>query len=46
VRADARAGRMGRFVSRFTLLDEGRDNAVVASGAAVFRAVDCSRSDR
>jgi len=37
VRADARAGQGGRLVSRMTLHDEGRDNALVASGAAVFR---------
>jgi hypothetical protein len=43
VRADARVGRMGRVVARLTLLDEGRDDAVVASGAAVFRAVHSSQ---
>jgi hypothetical protein len=38
VRAEARAGHGGRIVTRMTLADEGRDNAIVASGAAVFRA--------
>ncbi len=38
VRADARAGQTGRIVTRITLVDEGRDDAIVASGAAVFRA--------
>jgi hypothetical protein len=37
VRADARAGHAGRIVARMTLVDEGRDDAIVASGAAVFR---------
>jgi hypothetical protein len=37
VRADASAGQGGRVVSRMVLVDEGHGNAVVASGAAVFR---------
>ena len=36
VRAEASAGRSHRVVVRLTLLDEGADSAVVASGAAVF----------
>jgi hypothetical protein len=38
VLADAHTGRGGRVVVRLTLLDEGRDRAVVAAGAATFRA--------
>jgi hypothetical protein len=36
VRTDGWAGPEGRVVVRFTLVDEGRDDAVVAAGAAVF----------
>jgi hypothetical protein len=39
VRADAHVGQRARVVCRMTLLDEGRQDNVVASGAAVFRAV-------
>ena len=37
VQADASAGRDGRVMARMTLVDEGRDGAVVAAGAGVFR---------
>ncbi|MCW2914455.1 MAG: hypothetical protein JWN52_2523 [Actinomycetia bacterium] len=37
VLADGWAGPSGRVVVRFTLIDEGRDGAVVAAGAAAFR---------
>jgi hypothetical protein len=37
VQADAVAGRDGRVMARLTLVDEGRDGAVVAAGAGVFR---------
>jgi len=37
VLADGWAGPAGRVVVRFTLIDEGRDGAVVAAGAATFR---------
>jgi hypothetical protein len=36
VLADASAGRGGRVVVRLTLVDEGRDGAVVAAGTAAF----------
>ncbi|MDT5337419.1 MAG: hypothetical protein QOD90_2924 [Mycobacterium sp.] len=36
VRTDGWAGLGGRVVVRFTLVDEGRDNAVIAAGAATF----------
>jgi hypothetical protein len=36
VRTDGWAGPGGRVVVRFTLVDEGRDDAVIASGAATF----------
>jgi hypothetical protein len=36
VRADGWAGRDGRAAVRFTLVDEGRDDVVVAAGAATF----------
>ena len=39
VRADVQGGRQGRLVARLTLVDEGRDDAVVAAGAAAFRVV-------
>jgi hypothetical protein len=38
VSADSSAGRTGRVITRLTLVDEGRDGAVVAVGAAGFRA--------
>jgi hypothetical protein len=38
VLTDGSAGPGGRVVVRFTLVDEGRDGAVVAAGAAAFRA--------
>jgi acyl-coenzyme A thioesterase PaaI-like protein len=37
VRADGWAGQGGRVAVRFTLVDEGRDGAVVAAGAATYR---------
>jgi hypothetical protein len=37
VQADASVGRAGRVMARLTLVDEGRDGAVVAAGAGVFR---------
>jgi len=37
VRADAWSGVAGRFLARFTLVDEGQSEAVVASGTATFR---------
>jgi hypothetical protein len=37
VLTDGWAGPGGRVVVRFTLIDEGRDGAVVAAGAAAFR---------
>jgi hypothetical protein len=36
VRTDGWAGPGGRVVVRFTLVDEGRDGAVIAAGAATF----------
>jgi hypothetical protein len=36
VRTDGWAGPGGRVVVRFTLVDEGRDDAVIAAGAATF----------
>jgi hypothetical protein len=36
---DGWAGQSGRIATRFTLVDEGRDGAVVAAGAAAFREV-------
>ena len=36
VRTDGWAGPEGRVMVRFTLVDEGRDDAVIASGAAAF----------
>jgi hypothetical protein len=36
VRTDGWAGLGGRVVVRFTLVDEGRDDAVIAAGAATF----------
>jgi hypothetical protein len=38
VLTDGSAGPGGRVVVRFTLIDEGRDRAVVAAGVAAFRA--------
>jgi hypothetical protein len=38
VRAEAQAGRHARVLVRMTLVDEGSHEAIVASGAAVFRA--------
>jgi hypothetical protein len=38
VSADSNVGRTGRVVTRLTLVDEGRDDAIVAVGAAGFRA--------
>jgi hypothetical protein len=40
VRAEAWRGPADRFLTRFTLHDEGSDDAVVASGAAAFRTTD------
>ena len=37
VRADAWCGPAGRLLARFTLVDEGQSEAVVASGTATFR---------
>jgi hypothetical protein len=37
VRADAWRGEAGRLLARFTLVDEGQSEAVVASGTATFR---------
>ncbi|MDT5186623.1 MAG: hypothetical protein QOI29_4781, partial [Mycobacterium sp.] len=36
VRTDGWAGPEGRVMVRFTLVDEGRDDIVIASGAAAF----------
>ena len=38
VQADGNLGTAGRVVVRLLLLDEGRDDAVVTAGVAVFRA--------
>jgi hypothetical protein len=43
VRASAWAGPGGRFLSRFTLLDEGNEDAVVAIGSAAFRVAEPDR---
>jgi hypothetical protein len=40
VRAEAWRGSVGRLLTRFTLLDEGNEGAVVATGAAAFRAAE------
>jgi len=38
--AEAWSGPDGRLLARFTLIDEGNENAVVASGVATFRGSD------
>jgi hypothetical protein len=37
VSAEARSGVEGRVAVRLSLVDEGKDGAVIASGAATFR---------
>jgi hypothetical protein len=39
-RAEAWSGPAGRLLARFTLIDEGNEDAVVASGTAAFRRSD------
>jgi acyl-coenzyme A thioesterase PaaI-like protein len=45
-RAEAWSGPAGRLLARFTLTDEGNDNAVVASGTGTFRIVEDSLAER
>jgi acyl-coenzyme A thioesterase PaaI-like protein len=46
VHAKAWSGPAGRLLARFTLLDEGRSDAVVATGAATFRASEPAQQSR
>jgi hypothetical protein len=44
VLVEARCGHEPRVVCRLTLVDEGRDDAVVAAGAATFRVGEVAKS--
>jgi hypothetical protein len=46
VEVDSVAGHTDRVAARMTLLDEGRDNAIVAAGAATFRRVGQIAADQ
>lgn len=46
VRAEAWRGPVDRILTRFTLHDEGREDAVVATGAAAFRVAEHASTSR